>query len=390
MRPEAKDVAGFRLEPWKFGARSAVCISADLELAWASQYVSLERAIEEGRHTRRAFPTLLALFDRFGVPVTWATVGHLFLSSCRKDLSTGLTHAEMLRPPMHRNRYWDFHSGDWYQHDPCSSVEDSPEWYAPDLIDQIRASPVSHEVGSHSFSHTDFSDANCPKDLAAAELHRCQAEASRLGFRLESFVFPGNFEGNSQALRDAGFVCYRGSDGDEITYPMKEKGLWSIPGSLQLFDPAVDYRVRLRHYVDAAVRTRTACHINFHPQAANRSSIERTLAPSLEFLDDRRRRGEVWIATMREIAGFCEARRSGILKPLAAGSRPAFSINWGLEAGRYSNLALTVSLPWSGSTPTMEVDGHESSGPDVFCSVRGGRLFATIEAPAGTVTITRR
>ncbi len=384
-RPGLLEKDGLRLEPWKYGARSAVCISADFELAWASQAVSLERALDEGARTRRYLPLLLETFDRFRIPVTWAAVGHLFLEQC--DREGGLAHPNLPRPPPYRNRYWSYGGGDWYQNDPCTSRNASPEWYALDLLDAITAARAPHEIGCHSFSHTDFSDANCPPEVAGAELERCQREAARRGIRLRSFVFPGNFEGNFTALREAGFVAYRGSTGPELCYPVKEHGLWNLRGSLQLFDPVVEYSVRLERYLDAASRTQTCCHLNFHPSEPDPIAVESVLVPALTHLRAREGRGDLWVGTMGEIAAFCEARTSAAVRSTG---RWAWEVEWRVPMDSFPAAAVTVSIPWTASEPEFTVDGAVVPGPSRDCEVRNGRLFLTVSAPRRSFGLRRR
>ena len=384
--PALKELNGVRLEPWKFGARAAVCISADFELAWASQYVSLELCLDEGRRTREFFPGLLDAFNRNHVPITWAVVGHLFLTECRRDPATGLAHSELPHPRPYRNWRWGFKHGDWYQHDPRSSVEDDPEWYAPDLIARIASSDVQHEIGSHSFSHTDFSDANCPAEVARAELRRCQEEAARIRRDLKSFVFPGNFEGNFPALFESGFVAFRGTGTPDLSYPEKRDGLWNIRESLQLFDPEVDYRRRLPLYVNAAVRTQTACHLSFHPSEPSPSTVAEVLRPALGYLKSRENNGEAWMATMGEVASYCEARASTVVQPDAD---MHWGVKWGHDAQRYPRSAITFSVPWTGSTPSCEIDGQEVAAQSRSCFVRSDRLYLSVEYPKESVRVRR-
>src|SRR3954465_8798018 len=80
-------------------------ISLDFELMWGS--------FDSGKHrkfashlardgagglqtTREIVDGLLALFQKYDVSVTWATVGHLFLESCEER--GGVKHADMPRP----------------------------------------------------------------------------------------------------------------------------------------------------------------------------------------------------------------------------------------------------------------------------------------------------
>lgn len=386
-RFDCREEEGVRFEPWMHGARAGVCISSDFELAWASQYVGLDRALDEGNRTRRYLPVLLRAFDDFRIPVTWATVGHLFLESCGNSNDTRLAHPEMPRPPHYRNRYWAYEEGDWYQNDPCTSVSENPEWYASDLLDSIVESDVQHEIGCHSFSHTDFSDVNCPADVALADLRECQQEASHRGIHLRSFVFPGNFEGNFAALHETGFIAYRGSGAPELSYPAKNHNLWNVRGSLQLFDPDVDYSVRLARFLETAVRTQTCCHLNFHPSEPDAAAVSSVLVPVLRELRKRERRGDIWIGTMGEIASFCETRASATLRSTG---RLSWKVNWGRRPLGYLPGALTISLPWKESVPTVEIDGVEWHAQPKECFERDGRFFLTLRAPQETFSLHMR
>jgi hypothetical protein len=61
-----------------------VVFSADFEMAWAFRYSKTlaSKAVEIGLKERENVPTLLDLFDKYQIPATWATVGHLFLNEC--------------------------------------------------------------------------------------------------------------------------------------------------------------------------------------------------------------------------------------------------------------------------------------------------------------------
>src|SRR3954471_20193036 len=80
-------------------------ISLDFELMWGSfdsgkhrKFVShLARDGAGGfRATRAIVERLLALFRKYDVSVTWATVGHLFLDACEER--EGVKHPDMPRP----------------------------------------------------------------------------------------------------------------------------------------------------------------------------------------------------------------------------------------------------------------------------------------------------
>ena len=157
-----------RVCPYLNGAAAAANISADFELAWAWREWGTARAEEVGLRERANVPVILKLLDHLDIPITWATVGHLFLESCGGDNGSP-NHAGMPRPLI--NRRWD---GDWYKHDPGTSALKHPAWYCPDLIRSIQEAKTAHEIGSHSFSHIEFSPECSNQTLVAAELLECQ------------------------------------------------------------------------------------------------------------------------------------------------------------------------------------------------------------------------
>jgi hypothetical protein len=131
------------------GVKAAVVISADLELGWAWCYSKKSDdpkvlALQKADQTRQNLPRLLDLFDQFNVPVTWATVGHLFLESCSRI--NGSAHSDLPRPPYFENEFWLYGEGDWLDDDPCSDYHRDPAWYAPDLLRSILSARVKHEV----------------------------------------------------------------------------------------------------------------------------------------------------------------------------------------------------------------------------------------------------
>ncbi len=168
------------------GEKGGLIISADFEMAWAWRYTKTGADfIEKGHIERMNFPQIINLLEKYNVPITFATVGHLFLDNCKRG-----DHDWMKRIP-HFNDHWRFTEGDWYDHDPYDSYKNAPEWYGLDLIQRLQGSTVKHEIGTHTFSHIDFSYKNCPAKVADDEIRACCDAASKLGINLKSMVFPG-------------------------------------------------------------------------------------------------------------------------------------------------------------------------------------------------------
>ncbi|MGI6311408.1 MAG: polysaccharide deacetylase family protein [Bacteroidales bacterium] len=291
--------------PFKKGI---IIFSADLEMAWAFRYSKTRKneTVKKGLEERENIPVLLDLFQKYNIPVTWATVGHLFLSDCSKG-PDGLAHSALPRPGYFENRNWNFSFGDWYQHDPCTNVFNDPAWYASDLIEKIISSDVKHEIGCHTFSHTDFTYKNCPKSLADAELDECIKHAENLNISLRSMVFPGGTSGNYESLVERGFASYRKPMKNHIDLPSIDKyGLVVIPSSIGLdrdrYGWTREFHLKMiRSYIEEAAKRRLVCHFWFHP-SMDRWYLENVMPEVLKMVDDYVESSKIEVKTMGELA----------------------------------------------------------------------------------------
>lgn len=245
------------------------CVSIDLELAWGVwdkiTPAHLDLAVSRERPIVRA---LLALSERYRVPVTWATVGRLFDASGVDDLPAGPRDA----------------------------------WYAPELVEAIRASAVPHDLGSHSWAHVYYD--RIPRAAAAADLERDLAVRREWGLPLRTWVYPRNGVGHVDLLAEAGVAVYRTHDAG-ILDRVRRRAPWgyaagnlldkvlpvtpplvaaaverragrpivALPsstlllgrnGARRLVRPAVT-RLRWRRALDAASRGDGCFHLWFHP-----------------------------------------------------------------------------------------------------------------------------
>src|SRR5438046_10482724 len=89
ISPPEKQFDGIEITPFQGGARAAVTVSADFELAWAFRGRSLEERTMRAVRCRQNAPYAVKILEEESVPITWATVGHLFLEKCERS-STGL------------------------------------------------------------------------------------------------------------------------------------------------------------------------------------------------------------------------------------------------------------------------------------------------------------
>lgn len=253
--------------------KAVIIISADFELAWASRYTKnsvnpYQNAIENARCARENIPIILDLCDKYNIPITWATVGHLFLEECKRE--NGVPHPNIKRLPHFENEYWKFDRGDWFDNDPCTDWKTSPEWYAPDLIKDIINRKTKHEIACHTFSHIDCRDGVCSSEVFKDEITECQKNAQKYGIKLESFVHPGHTIGNLDTLAKSGFTSFRTDYMNTLGYPIKHRnGLWefqSTAGFNYREDWSIKYHIwRYKKIINRAVKYNRICYFWFHP-----------------------------------------------------------------------------------------------------------------------------
>ena len=157
-------------------AKGQLVISIDLELAWGVwDHVTPEDLRLAAAEERPICATLIELFDRHQIPVTWAMV------------------AALLDEPS------------------AASLPGTKEcWYAPDVAERIVGAKAGHEIGSHGGHHRYFNAMTATQAREDLEFARDLHRAHNLPF--ESFVFPRNSVGQLEILRGAGLRTFRGPD----------------------------------------------------------------------------------------------------------------------------------------------------------------------------------
>src|SRR5262245_37267795 len=128
-------------------------ISIDLELAWGVWDILTPEDLRLAETAERPIcAALLAMFDRHGVPATWAMV------------------AALLDPASAQKRPGNL---------AC--------WHAPDVIEQIVNAKVRHEIGSHGGRHIYFNAASAEEAREDLEFAKSIHQAHALPF--SSLVF---------------------------------------------------------------------------------------------------------------------------------------------------------------------------------------------------------
>ncbi len=262
-------------------------------------------------NVRSCIDILLKLFQKYKIPATWAIVGHLFLDHCEKK--DGVPHKDMPR-----------FKEDWYFSDPCTDIEKDPLYYGRDIVEDILASSVKHEIGYHSFSHVVFS--KCSREVAKAEIKEGIKLAKNFGITLKSFIFPKNKIGHIDLLKKYGFEIYRGENLgryalsqnmlirkfngtiDKIIAPPAEPkwkdGIWEIPSSMFFCDPQIKFSLLLRAKIGLrrAMRSKKVFHIFLHPHnLLMHSSLKDDLDKFLGIVARKRDEDKIQVMTMGEL-----------------------------------------------------------------------------------------
>ena len=268
-------------------------INLDFELFWRvtdSRSVDGYRSYVDGDWI--AIPRMLALFRRYGIRSTWATVGMLM---CRD-----YTQWRAIRPavlPEYRCRNCSN-----YSHERI--VRAYPKlFFARPLVEQILATP-GQELATHTYSHFYCAEPGATPAQFAADLACAEYIAAELGARCRSSVFPRNQIRADfiAALAQAGIRIYRGNPshwlyrdghstpagavgramrfadswlpltGSHANDVAHSKDIVNVPASLFLrpwsrcLSVLESLRLaRLKQAMTAAARANDICHLWWHP-----------------------------------------------------------------------------------------------------------------------------
>ncbi len=243
------------------------CISIDLELLWGRKDLDYLKFIEKTKKERVIIKRLLALFRKYNIPVTWATVGKLYQGN-------------------------------------------DPLWSGKDIIKLIKKEKI-HELGSHTYSHEVISEISEKK--AIDEIKKNISK---------SFVFPRNRIKYLNLLVKYGFKSYRGKDQSEyeLIIPRipptrksrKKDGLTEIPSSMYFVSARgirkyIPFGLRLfksRLGIDQAIKNNEIFHIWFHPIdfADNTDKLINEFEQILKYANKKRSQGLLNVKTMEQIA----------------------------------------------------------------------------------------
>lgn len=162
-------------------------ISLDFELHWgAAEIWDLKKYKNYFDVTRNSISPLLALFEKYGIHATWATVGFLFAETKRELLEFSPSNK-----PSYVNSKLYYYSLIQTEQVGDNEVDD-PYHFANSLIEKITKSP-NQELASHTFSHYYCNEEGQTSDQFKADIVAAQAIAkAKFNLKLESLVLPRN------------------------------------------------------------------------------------------------------------------------------------------------------------------------------------------------------
>lgn len=211
--------------------KSLLVISLDFELLWG---VRDKRTIESYgsniRGVRQAIPSMLTLFDDYGINATWGTVGFLFAKS-REEL---LAQVPKILPDYGNFKYSPYaHS--YLQNIGANEQEDNYH-YGASLIKQI-IQQGKQEIASHTFSHY-YCLEQASIQSFEADIQSAKNIATQFGVELKSVVFPRNqyTPAHLDTCRQLGFIAYRGNESSAIYQPRKNEEQSKIIRAAKLAD----------------------------------------------------------------------------------------------------------------------------------------------------------
>lgn len=311
--------------------RGTFVLSLDTEIAWGTfDHGGLHAYAAHFDAIRPIVQRLVDLLDAYQVPATWAFVGHLLLDRCDK-MPDGTTHPTVLRPS------YRWYPHDWHHLDPGTDVHRDPWWYGPDLLETVMSAQVSHEIGTHTFSHIVVDDPDCTRPIFRSQIDACISVHRQFGLPIDSIVFPRNGVAFLDVLAEEGITVYRGVerrrylalDGrivkplrilDRVlafpppTYPLAE--LWegdliNVPASMFLLSrdgfrrlvPLRSRVVQARRGLQRAARRGELFHLWFHPfNLHSDSGLFDALEAILQHAAALRDAGDLSILTMKQAA----------------------------------------------------------------------------------------
>lgn len=374
--PGSLEKSPFALAPWPDGTQAAVSFSFDWETTMAGLIHSRSVGdphtatdpVERGLRMREGITATLNLFRPYGVRATYYAAGYTLLVS-------NTTSTQWMGNPTYawattRNRWTSDHwqTTPWFAPDPAGTAQSHPSWYAGDLVPPILR--AGHDIQSHTFSHfyggfvqaQDWHD-----DLTTWN----QVAAARGVPAARSLAFPWSSSGGMSdaswdELEAAGITSVtRLSDQSQYNlFPLNEDGVVAAPRCLPLpgherllacpdvsLTPSSADQVLAT--IDHTLEVGGAIDVWSHTEEVTTEEQQVAWERVVRYAATR---PDVWIAPLREIADWQQAREAVRIQidppssPNTAANEDGSSLPFTVTVANHSNrdlegLTLRSDLP---------------------------------------------
>ena len=178
-------------------------ISLDFELYWGLlDKVKLEEVRSHLSEVENVVERMLAMFERYSVHVTWATVGFMFardIDELKKFI------------PENKPAYVNQNLNPYIYLAQKQDLEERFH-FAPHLIERIKATS-GQEIGSHTFCHYYCLERGQTKESFYSDIEAAVKLARLREVKLSSLVFPRNQFNKDylSVLQENNVLCFRGN-----------------------------------------------------------------------------------------------------------------------------------------------------------------------------------
>ena len=127
----------------------------------------------------------------------------------------------------------------------------------------------------------------------------------------------------------------------------------------------------------------------FHPSDP-RSVFQKEFYEILQIIQRQREAGNVWVATMGDLASYCEARESISLQSKSENDQRTIQIRSSLNTEKYGIPEVTLVVPAKTMPKRVQrqiIASCLETAPDAVCTRRNGALILNVPAVTQTITL---
>jgi hypothetical protein len=150
-------------------------------------------------------------------------------------------------------------------------------------------------------------------------------------------------------IADLGLTAVRHRDPRiRLSYPeCSADGVYKLCESMNMRRAgAYDYVDKAKIFLQRALKRNAAYHLWFHPSDPT-EIFENEFRRIVQYMAELRDQGQLWVATMGELAAYCEARKKVNLEVRRSPGIINIRFESNYDIGRYGNTDVTLRLPLS-------------------------------------------